>query len=307
MVSNIDRLFAIWQALHQNDNLPDTFVTTRSAEKENFARNVDDPEGIDTELYPFRSGEHNYPWYTSKTVKRTEPFGYSYPETADLAYSEPGGSITEDAKSDLEMKLDGIYPCAAKMIQQSLQLEETAGKEILGTTHILGQIEAKKIPATVKNLESLVQELPERKELLKTFTKPLRNLAKDNKYLEWLTNIRAEKHTLDGNYTVHVFLGPPTEENTALWPLAPNHVGTFAPLGQPGDTGCDKCQKDQRDSLQVTGQIPLTLALIERYLAGIIENLSEEFVIPYLTENLHWRVVQVIFPHLSNKTVQIRY
>lgn len=270
-------------------------MTTRSATEDNFARNKTDLEGIDTKLYPFRSGEHNYPWYTSKTIKRTEPFGYSYPETANLVYSEPGGSITKAAKRDLEKELDRIYLSASKIIQQSLRSEKTAGKEILGTTHILSQIKAKKIPATVENLESLVQALPEREELLKTFPKPLRNLTKDNKYLEWLVNIRAEKHTLDGNYTVHVFLGPPTEENAALWPLAPNHVGTFAPLGQPIDTGCEKCQQDQRDSLKVTSQIPLTIALIERYLAGIIEDLSEEAVTPYLTENLHWRVVQVIF------------
>ena len=40
-------------------------------------------------------------------------------------------------------------------------------------------------------------------------------------------------------------------------------------------------------------QIPLTIALIERYLAGIIDDLSEQSVVPYLTENLHWRVTQV--------------
>lgn len=57
------------------------------------------------------------------------------------------------------------------------------------------------------------------------------DLAPDNRYLEWMTNIKAQKHTLDGAYSVHVFLGPVDEENVALWPAAPTHVGTFAPLG----------------------------------------------------------------------------
>jgi hypothetical protein len=56
-------------------------------------------------------------------------------------------------------------------------------------------------------------------------------------------------------------------DNVALWPFSPNHVGTFATLGQGDQTACAKCQQGQADRTQVTGQIPLTLALTERYLA----------------------------------------
>jgi tyrosinase len=73
----------------------------------------------------------------------------------------------------------------------------------------------------------------------------------------------------------------------------PTHVGTFAPLGQPEDTSCEKCQEDQENALEVTGQIPLTVALVERFLAGIIHDLSPTHVVPYLQKNLHWRVVDV--------------
>ena len=178
---------------------------------------------------------------------------------------------------------------------------------MLPRAHILKQITKEKIPATAEKFQSLIQALPPHKDLLQTSLQPskpiLKDLAPDNKYLEWLTNIRAEKHTLDGAYTVHVFLGPAEEQNTALWPSAPTHVGTFAPLGQASDTGCSKCQADQRDRTKVTGQVPLTIALIERYLAGIIDDLSEQSVIPYLKENLHWRVVQgdgTVLPNRSD-------
>ena len=205
------------------------------------------------------------------------------------------------------MRLNKIYPPPAKLIRQSRLDIKTAGQELLPRAHILKQITKEEIPATVENFESLVQALPPSEDLLRTSLQPskpvLKDLAQDDKYLEWLTNISAEKHTLNGDYAVHVFLGPAQEQNTALWPSAPTHVGTFAPLGQPSDTGCGKCQADQRDQLQVTGQIPLTIALIERYLAGIIDDLSEQSVIPYLTEHLHWRVVQgdgTVLPNRSD-------
>lgn len=271
----------------------------------NWAHNPDQDENIDTNLYPFRSGVTQNPWYTSKTAKRAESFGYTYPETASLTYSETDGSTTEDARRKLRKNLIEIYNPPAEKIRQSRLGNFTAGQELLPSAHVLSQIKAEKIPATVEKFESLVQALPKHEELLNTYRKPLQNLAPGNKYLEWLTNIRAEKHALDGAYTVHIFLGPTDEENTALWPSAPTHVGTFAPLGQPSDTRCGKCQEDQRNHVKVTSQIPLTTALIERYLAGIIDNLSEESVIPYLTQHLHWRATKV--SNSFDITLELRY
>ena len=266
-------------------------LKTKPIERGSFARDADELEGIDTKLYPFRSSVGKGSWYISSDVKRTEPFGYSYPEIAAFTYPP-----TEDDRKILRKKLNKIYPPPAELIRQSRLHVKTAGQELLARAHILKQIDKKEIPATAEKFESLVQALPPREDLLQASLQPskpiLRDLAPDNKYLEWLTNIRAEKHTLDGAYTVHVFLGPAEEQNTALWPSAPTHVGTFAPLGQPSDTGCGKCQADQRDHAEVTGQIPLTIALIERYLAGIIDDLSEQNVIRYLKKNLHWRVVK---------------
>ena len=199
---------------------------TRRSEKSNFALNARQEENIDTKLYPFRPNTGS--WYTSNDVKRTEPFGYTYPETANLAYPP-----SEDAKEKLRDRLDEEYPSPAKLIRQSKLHSKTAGLELLPRAHILGQIEAKEIPATVDNLESIVQALPKREELLEISLQPskpvLRDLAPDNKYLEWLTNIQAQKHTLDGAFTIHLFLGPTDQENTALWPTAPHHVGTISP------------------------------------------------------------------------------
>lgn len=121
----------------------------------------------------------------------------------------------------------------------------------------------------------------------------LKDLAPHGKYLEWITNLKVQKHALDGTFFVHVFLGEFNRENPLAWRSDPNLVGTFSVLGESVGTGCKKCKKDREDQLQVTGQVPLTLALAERYLSGQIENLTPEKVVPYLQTNLHWRVAAV--------------
>ena len=251
-------------------------------------------ETIDSPLYPFRPDVNS--WYTSKTVRSTKDFGYSYPETAGLRYP-----TSQEDKGKLLEKISGMYGSLPKAIQESKKHVPTAGEDLLARANIAAQIDKKGVPATAASFETLVEQLPDPETLLKTSLEPtkprLRDLAPNNKYLEWMTNIKAEKHTLDGAYSVHIFLGPPDDEpNSALWPFSPAHVGTFAPLGQPTSTGCSKCQDDQRDHTEVTGQIPLTIALVERYLAGIISGLEANDVVGYLTEKLHWRVVKVWSP-----------
>lgn len=102
---------------------------------------------------------------------------------------------------------------------------------------------------------------------------------------------------------MHVFLGDFNRDDPISWNSASNKVGSVNVLGDSLDTGCEKCQEDQANALTVTGQVPLTLALAERYLAGLLDNLSVEAVIPYLQKNLHWRVSLVGFlPHLLGFT-----
>ena len=229
----------------------------------------------------------------------TKTFGYAYPETATLNYP-----TTEDDKIKLLADIGAKYDSLPKFIQQSKRRIPTAGQELLAGANFAKQIKTKDVPATAASIGTLVESLPDSKTLLETSLEPskplIRDLAKDNKYLEWLTNIKAQKHTLEGDYSVHIFLGSPDDEpNVALWPVAPTHVGTFAPFGQPRDTSCAKCQQEQTANTVITGQIPLTLALVERYLAGIIPDLTESSVIPYLTKELHWRVARVGFSPLQ--------
>jgi len=63
--ANVDRLFAIWQAIFPTQYLPTT--SSNGVPNEN------------TFLYPFRMTETQY--WTSKLARDTKAFGYTYPET----------------------------------------------------------------------------------------------------------------------------------------------------------------------------------------------------------------------------------
>ncbi|EXL93239.1 hypothetical protein FOIG_13653 [Fusarium odoratissimum NRRL 54006] len=98
-----------------------------------------------------------------------------------------------------------------------------------------------------------------------------------------LVNIKAVKHALGGQYLIHIFLGPvPPKESTCLYAVSPNHVRTFSPLGQDTKTSCGKYKVNQAANMEVTGQVPLTIALTKRYFADELESLSEAHIIKYL-------------------------
>jgi tyrosinase len=94
---------------------------------------------------------------------------------------------------------------------------------------------------------------------------------------------------------VHIFLGD-FDSNLNTWNTQHALVGTFSVFGRnttPGsseETGCGKCKKDAEDGLVVTGTIPLTKALINEVNEGHCPSLAKENVLPWLQENLHWRV-----------------
>lgn len=126
-----------------------------------------------------------------------------------------------------------------------------------------------------------------------TLARDITDLSTNGKYLEWIVNLKVEKHCLGGTFSVHIFLGGFERDDPSAWHSTANKVGSFNVLGDLENTGCHKCKNDQARQLVVTGQVPLTLALAERYLAGQPANLKPESVIPYLQTHLHWRVTFV--------------
>ena len=183
---NIDRLFAIWQALHEDVNNPETYVTEKPSNWGSFAINVGDPENAETYLYPFRDTKTS--WFTSEKAKRTEPFGHAYPETKGLHYP-----TSESEKEALIQLINEFYTDLSFHIRKSQKKIENAGEELLPQAWVLGTLSDKNVTANSREMMTLVSDIPTRQTLLQNSLKPskpfLRDLAPENKYLEWLVNV----------------------------------------------------------------------------------------------------------------------
>ncbi|TDZ67999.1 Tyrosinase [Colletotrichum trifolii] len=292
--TNIDRLFAIWQAINDKPGDPLTYVTDKRADANwgNFVVKAGDWETINTPLAPFaRAGtKERQEFWTSAGVRYTDAFGYAYPETVKARFPTPKDVINE---------LDRVYgktATFANIMRSSGPDLEKATEELRqrAESHVEAEPlrQAGKLEAAAADRGSQVPISPDTSSASHVSKeRSLEKLVgKGNKYLEWLVNIKAEKAELGGNYVVHVFLGAPDDATPILYATNHAHVGAFATFGQSEDTACASCQRGRAAGQQITGQIPITLALVERYLAGFVDGLEPEQVVPYLQKNLHWRV-----------------
>lgn len=75
--ANVDRLFAIWQAIY-----PSSYTTAEVDAEGTFTNAPGETEDVNTPLTPFHSDSAGT-LYTSATVQSTRPFGYTYPEVVD--------------------------------------------------------------------------------------------------------------------------------------------------------------------------------------------------------------------------------
>lgn len=238
-----------------------------------------------TPLAPFNASEVINDFWTSAAAKDTKKFGHVYPETRDWVYKDAAAIKSQLRSLYSYGSLSTMFnePSIKSNIVSRARLHSLAAQIPLPTPTVESvQTDGDKIPKEIAQKAASVKIPTDR---------DLKNLVIDNKYLEWLVDIKAEKHAKDGNFVVHVFLADPQDEKPALYIFNHDHVAAFSTLGQGRETGCEKCKVDQAERIEVTGQIPLTLALVERYQAGLLDGLTPEVVEPYLAKNLHWRVV----------------
>ncbi|KAF8858063.1 Di-copper centre-containing protein [Acephala macrosclerotiorum] len=89
--ANVDRLYAIWQALN-----PTSFITPTTEPFGTFALAQGTPEDETTPLEPFASSG-NASYYTSDTSRMPSIFGYTYPEIPD--WNIPAAQLTANVSS----------------------------------------------------------------------------------------------------------------------------------------------------------------------------------------------------------------
>jgi len=107
-------------------------------------------------------------------------------------------------------------------------------------------------------------------------------LKADNGSLyQYVANIQTPRYALNGSYYIFLFNGEPVSEEPTEWIVDSNLVGPMGVLAQTNMTGKD---------IIAGGSVPLTRSLTAAVQGGALSALDEDHAVPYLKEQLKWRV-----------------
>lgn len=249
----VDRIFAMWQALY-----PDSWVTPTPTRWGTYTIPPGETINSTTALTPFYADSDGTFW-NSDTARNPHAFGYTYSEVVSLDLD--GRPIDERAQSSLKLTINRLYGSSSPL---SLVSDEDSSDE--GGPASVEQGGGKADPAST--------------------IKPGKSVIVQNKYREWIANIRVERQALGGTFFIHFFLGS-VPEDSGSWAHAPTLVGTMSVFASPGQLGMGQHDMDTR------GTVPLTAALVHKAMAGVLPGLEAGVVQPYLERNLRFGVIGV--------------
>ncbi|KAF9629012.1 hypothetical protein BFW01_g10215 [Lasiodiplodia theobromae] len=292
---NIDRILAIWQALHEG------FIDMSS---KNPRERADGP------LYPFLhpTNQDNQPYWDSTQSKSTTTFGYTYPDIME----KPGGkSIRErfDEKygwgSPANVGQEIHFPEEMKPITvqgpNGAQVFHRVTAKVAHPTQEVKMAETRMMEQQVMSSPGAgpgqsgnphgsapVSSFPSGDELLKNEPEGTRLV------LQWYVDCEVDKDAIDGVFTIFYFVGPLSELNNdpeCCWQTEPNLAG-LNHIFSARKENCYNCESQAEEGLKVTGTSPINASLQESIEAGKLQSLKPEDVEPFLKKNLIWRVVK---------------
>lgn len=99
--------------------------------------------------------------------------------------------------------------------------------------------------------------------------------------IQYIANVAYPRWTLDGSYTIYLFMGNPQREDGLTYPFEDTLIGSVNVLAVPGMTSNKQIS---------SGAIPLTRSLKAQIGGKLLQSLDRIFVIPFLQRALVWRV-----------------
>jgi tyrosinase len=139
----------------------------------------------------------------------------------------------------------------------------------------------------------------------------------------WDLQYKVQRYALNGTFFVHVFIGD-FESDHGRWIHERNHVHVSCVwvrslLEETGQvTSCANCLNLANAGAIYADWVPLTMKLIEYIASGeehpagsglVLNSMDPVDVIPFLTRNLHWRIVdvrmsrQICMIHFTNEDI----
>ena len=118
--------------------------------------------------------------------------------------------------------------------------------------------------------------------------------ANNGSHFQYVANIQTPRYALNGTYSIYLFNGNPTSEEPKSWLHDANLIGPVGVLAQPGM---------QMHEVKVAASVPLTRTLTYAVADGLLTDLSEELVEPYLKKNLKWRILGPSGEEVNSETL----
>lgn len=229
------------------------------------------------------------------------PNSYVVAESAEYSTFTTSAGETQDAQTDLTPFFQNGK--GSFWNSNSARSTETFGYAYAETANTSGttskQIQAR-VKAAINSLYGTTAAANIASRVKRRQTSEASNLSKhelyvnssaglpDDHYREWVANIRVKKYALNGPFFIHIFLGE-FNPDPFSWSFEPNLVGTHCILARSDGAYCVPCSSNE----QVTGTIPLTSALLDVISQGKLNGLDPSEVVPFLQQNLAWRVTLV--------------
>jgi tyrosinase len=107
-------------------------------------------------------------------------------------------------------------------------------------------------------------------------------IAPNGSVYQYQLNIETPRYYFNNSYRVYVFDGQPSSNDTETWYSDPNLCGVMGVLAG----GMNHEQTTQ-------GSVPVTRRLQQLVQNGQLPDMTEETVIPYMKENLNWKIASL--------------
>ncbi|MCJ1284989.1 hypothetical protein MMC26_004326 [Xylographa opegraphella] len=278
----IDRIFAIWQAVNDGHWFEELRVKHRHL--------------VDDGLLPFRK----YPlvvdktkrFWTSNLARKTEDFGYTY---ADL-YGK-------------DQSVDQIRETFAKNYGWSRRL--TPFQHFGHPPPEMKPLDLSK--AQVYQYTSNAKSANQFRHLhLETEIQPSTQAtlaAKPKMSHEWYIDDLVERMALNGSFTIFYIIGEVTGTSGREWTELPGFFGLTHVFAAPKEA-CDNCGRQEDQARLVTSTSAMTSLLLDYVETGKLQSMASTHVEPFLVKNLKWRVQtalgEVIDPRVMTRDYSLK-
>ncbi|KAJ5628581.1 hypothetical protein N7490_010809 [Penicillium lividum] len=316
--NNIDRIFAIYQALY-----PEKWFPSNGTQR------------ADSALFPFRKtvGNDKKSFWDSNDVRDWEGLGFAVPGDNQR--------LTEDGLKSLHHYLFDYYGWSAKGVnppeavsklwpkdlsssfalkgpknvtkdEKVLVYEALAGSQLVTRTiDLTTAIHGKKLKVTDKVRTIAIDSMPDH-ESIADYTSTILS-TQDGKRFTWNARLSVRKFAFDGSFNIHLFIGEVKDHQPERWLTKKNEVGFSAVFASSLNAPCSNCRNQAAEGGVYIDTIPITPALAAYHKDNIsthdsipaelrvLDSFSVEEVKSFLEKNLSWRLTRLNSEEITNE------